>query len=200
MSPPATTPALAAAFALSLPALAQADGPSRSALELRALAGYGGMVAPSVSHERELWARNGGAMLSATLLYRSTLPLSPFVELGYAELYASRERVDTAELGALDAESSLATVSFVGGPALDLGLFRLRGGIGLYRMLVESTVRGVTIHTAENDLGWFASVGGDAYRTERFRLGLELRALLVSEAGTACLGVGLTAAGDALVW
>lgn len=191
--------AVCAAVALGSSA-AVAEKPPPSALEAGAFLGYGRMLAPAVDHSHELSARNGGIAASAVVLYRSPHFLSPFLEIGYAQLYASQERIDTADLGTLESDNHLSALSFAAGPALDVWRLRLRAGMGIYRVIVESAIAGVTITPAENDLGWLASAAAYPYQRPGLRIGLEARALLISEASTAVIALGVTASGDALTW
>lgn len=200
MTRPRLAAVLLSALCSTIAIGAHAQESPRSAIEAGGFVGYGRMLAPSVDHDREQWSRSGGAQVSAMVLYRSPHFLSPYLEVGYAQLYASRESVDTPDLGTLESDNSLSALSLVGGPALDLWRFRIRGGVGLYRVHVHSTVLGVTIDPAEYDLGWFASAGGHVYRSPHLRLGFELRSLLISEASTVCVGLGLTGTGDVLSW
>lgn len=191
--------ACASAIVLAAPSAIAQTAPA-SAIEWGGFLGYNRMVAPSVDHDRELSATNGGITGAALILYRSRHILSPFLELGYVNIYASRERTDVPGYGTLESENSLDAWSLIFGPALDVGPVRMRGGIGFYRLQVESTVLGKTINPVEYDLGWFASVQATVFKAGGVSFAPEVRALLISEASTATIAIGLSGRGNLLSW
>jgi hypothetical protein len=193
-------PIQAALVILSL-SFAAAGQDRQSGLELSGYAGWGRMIAPQVEHSHEIDATNGGIEASALLLYHSSHILSPYLETGYARLYSSRERIDLGtELGVVETSSFFTTFWLAAGPALDLGPLRIRGGLGMYQLRVDSTVDGVRIRPSELDLGWFASVSGFPFQYKGISFGPECRLLLISEASTAAIGIGITGRGDLLKW
>lgn len=190
---------LVIALLLASPTAAAQTTPA-SALEAGGFLGYNRMIAPSVDHDHELSATNGGFIGSATILFRSRHVLSPFLDIGYARIYSSRERVEVPGYAPIESDNQLSTWTLIFGPALDIGPLRLRGGAGYYRLQVHSTVLGTTVRPAEYDFGWFASIQGHVFRAAGLSWAPELRALIISEASTATVAIGLSGHGDVLGW
>jgi hypothetical protein len=190
---------LCGSLVLSDAALAAAE-PS-NALEVDLFAGWARQIAPSVDHAQETWSRNGGLSVQGGFLLRTSYFLSPFVDLGYLQLYAADETRDLgAPLGQVESESSLSALSLSLGPAFDLGRFRARAGMGVYRLRVESTVLERTITPAEYDLGYLLTLSGALWRSGRWSVGIELRAYLIAEAETGGAALGVTGSWDAVRW
>ena len=173
----------------------------RRALEADLHLGWTRQIAPSVDHTYETWSRNGGIALHAGILLRSPYFLSPFLDVGYVQLYSSDEEKDLgAPLGTVKSQNSLSAWSLVGGPAVDIGRVRVRAGIGMYRLQVRSTILGTTITPAELDLGYLVTLGVMLWRSDRWKVGLESRALLIAEAETAAVSLGFCGAWDTVKW
>lgn len=187
--------------ALSTLALrASAQEPTR-ALEADLHLGWARQIAPSVDHTYETWSRNGGIAAHGGLVLRSRYFLSPFLDMGYVQLYSSDEEKDVGPpLGTLKSQNSLSAWSLVGGPAVDIGRVRLRAGMGVYRLQVRSTVLGATITPTELDLGYLVTLGVTLWRSERWKLGLETRAFLISEAETGAVSLGVCGGWDTVRW
>jgi hypothetical protein len=159
------------------------------------------MTEPKVDHAGETWSRNGGPGLGVRALVRTAYFLSPFLEFHYQPLYRSSAQVDLGRVGGLvGADRSLRTFGVLAGGAFDVWRLRLAAGIGEYRVLVRSTLNGQTTRTSEWDMGYLFSVAGFVWASDRFKLGLESRVGLITDAGTTFFWVGAVAAGDLLRW
>ena len=194
---------VAAAFGMVLfGATGGAEAESRSpyALELSTSLEYGRMIAPSVDPSRELSARNGGPAIGVAASFRSPYFLAPFLDVGYAQLYTSEEQRTLASGVALRSQNSLSTIWGQVGAGGDIWRFRLRAGLGVYRLRVQSEVLGVTISPTEIDYGYSLSVAGFLYDSGRLRIGADAHLFLIAEAETANVALGVTVAGDAVSW
>jgi hypothetical protein len=187
-------------LSLGVARAAGAEPRSRYALELSTSIEYGRMIAPSVDHSHELAARNGGAVIGLSTSFRSPYFLAPFIDVGYAQLYGSREQRILASGAPLRAQSSLSTIWGQVGAGVDIWRLRLRAGLGVYRLRVQSEVLGITITPTELDYGYSLSVAGFFYDSGRMRIGADAHLFLIAEAETASVAFGFTVAGDAVCW
>lgn len=164
-------------------------------------AGYGFMVEPKVDHAGETWSRNGGPGGGVRVLLRTTYFLSPFLDVQFQPLYRSSAQVDLGALGGLTgADRSLRALGVIAGGAFDVWRLRLAAGIGEYRVLVRSTMNGRTMATGEWDMGYLFSATGFVWTSDWFKVGLESRVGIITDAGTSFISVGAVAAGDLLRW
>lgn len=139
-----------------------------------------------------------GALLGASLSLESTYFLTPVFSVHHAWLASSDTRADLgAPLGDVAVESSLRSLAFLLGPAVDLGPVRVTGSVGLYRLTVESTVDGVTLDASTLAFGYALSVEGWVYRWRWGRLGAFGMVNFLAEAQLAYFGGGLTMRLDA---
>lgn len=169
------------------------------ALEIGTFLGYGGGIGKQGDIGEVLRSRRGGFLLTAGVLYRTRYFLSPFVDAGFYQLYASRNRVDLGSLGGVtDVNSTLNAVGFVSGFALDAWRLRFKGGVGLFDVIVRSEVLGDRLATSELDMGYVLGIGGHILQRDRVKIGLELRAVAIVEAGMGVLALGLSIDHDAL--
>jgi hypothetical protein len=86
------------------------------------------------------------------------------------------------------------------GAGVDIWRLRLRAGLGIYRLRVQSEVLGITIVPTELDYGYSLSAAGFLYDSGRLRIGVDAHLFLIAEAETASVAFGLTLAGDAVSW
>jgi hypothetical protein len=140
------------------------------------------------------------------VLLRSPYFLSPFFDVSWAPLRSAVLLADLgAEAGGVAAStSSVGTVGVVFGAALDVGPVRALAAVGTYDTVVRSQVRGVRMMTTELDLGYALGLQLFALRVptgrRTFKVGADVRAGIVSEAGMAYATFGLVLAEDALAW
>jgi hypothetical protein len=169
-----------------------AADPPRRAVEASVSLGYGHALLPAFDRSRETSSTNGGFFWSLGAAYRSRYLFIPWIEIGSAPIYRSVERVKPDQPSTLgQSRSSLSTAYLAVGPAVAFGPARLRAGMGLYRMQVESSFGGHTIDPAVYDLGYLASYRIHARSGRRGAWGLDLTALLISEAQLVCIGLSL---------
>jgi hypothetical protein len=71
--------------------------------------------------------------------------------------------------------NSSTALGFIIGPGWDIDWFRLRVGIGVYDVMVRSTVNGSTDKANVLGLGFLASAAAMVWRPEPFALGVEAR-------------------------
>jgi hypothetical protein len=179
---------------------ARADDRARHALEVDAFGGYDLMLRGNAGEGPTAWKRNGGGALAGSLAWRTPW-VSPFVDVGYYPIYASRTEVDLGpSLGTAAATGSLAAMGVLGGLGVEAWRLRLRAGIGAYDVLVRSTVLGRTITPRETDMGYLLALRGTFLRSARLEVGAEVRAGLIVEADTVFASFGLTIGGDALTF
>ena len=191
----------AGAFAALAPTIASAEEPrARYALEVDAFGGYDLMVQGRSTQAREIWSKNGGGAIAASLSFRTPW-VSPFVDVGYYPLYASQSRVDLGpSIGSVRSTGSLAAIGVLGGLGAEWWRLRLRLGIGLYDVDVRATVLGRTIAPRELDGGYLVALRGVVVRSRRVEVGLEARGGFVVEADTSFVSFGVTIAGDAVTF
>lgn len=190
---------LGLALSIPLPTLARAEESPRHAVELGGELAFARMLAPSPSHANELSRMNGGAAFALGAAYRSPFLFTPFVELAYTPLYASDARTRFANPAGTIRSSSQAWSGVVG-LGLDFDRIRFRAGIGLYDFAVDSTLGASTAKASELDMGYLFGFGATLLRRGRFRMGVDLRLGLVTDAETMFMSLGLTTTFDALVW
>lgn len=190
--------ALLVPLVLAQPASAE---PAKKALEVGAFGGHSWMLRVHTENESRSWKRNGGEAFAGYALYRSPYFLAPFVDVGYFPLYASQESREVgAPFGTLRSTNSMATWSFMAGPAFDVWRLRFRAGMGAYYLRVRSTVLGETVTPSELNGGYMFAASGWLLRQSRLRVGLEARVGLIVEADTPLFALGATLGGDALTW
>jgi hypothetical protein len=177
-----------------------ASVPTRNSIELAVFGGYSRIIS-KIDHTRESAAFNGGSAIAGTVLYRSPYFLSPFVDVGYYPLYASRDKVDVASAGGtIRVASALSASGFMVGPAVDLWRFRLKWGVGVFNVNVRSTALGNTSKPDEIDFGYMLALSGFFLRSPRIQVGGEARAGIIVEADKAFVALGFTIAGQAITW
>jgi hypothetical protein len=189
--------ALVAASLALLPATARADERPPRGLELSLSWGLARMIQPSVDHGRELSAANGGLALSARILARTGVSLSPLFEVGTTPLYRSDERVPgSSEV----IRSSLSAFHAVFGLGFGRAWLRPWVGFAAYRVAVTSTLSGVTIKPASWSFGYAGGLEARVVSTSRVSVGLHATLHVVAEAQTTALIGGAVVSGDAITW
>jgi hypothetical protein len=154
---------------------------------------------PDLSHH------NGGAGLALTVLLRSPYFLMPFVDVSYVPLERSQAWANLGPYGgAAVVTSSLHAFGVLAGPAIDVWRLRIKTGIGVYDTIVHASVLHQAIAPSELDLGYMFALSGWALRvptgTRVFKVGLELRLGLITEAAKNFASFGATITEDAIAW
>ncbi len=176
-SPP-PAPAKGAAPAAA-PAAAVAKEPEAPwAWEMDLYAGYGQLAWPMPDHTNMTWS-NGGPAFGLTFAYRGDHFTHPWVDVSYVPIYASGQYVGVYQPGnppvAFASNSSYA-IGLSGGAGFDIDWFRLRVGLGLYDVLVHTSVTGNAPHTVSQlGLGFVANAAILVWRPDPFALGVEGR-------------------------
>lgn len=138
--------------------------------------GLAGSIASSGPH---VIASESGAPLGITAAFsagvRSVFFVTPMIDLSYAGLGGSTDRVTTpsGEEALVHNRMEMVTMSF--GLLVDLGRFRLRGSTGVVNVALDSRTDGVVSHSSRWDFGYVFGVSGHFYRHEGRQLGLEGR-------------------------
>ncbi|MBI5516252.1 MAG: hypothetical protein HY909_20875 [Deltaproteobacteria bacterium] len=172
----------------------------RYTLETTASVGYGFMQAGRFDRGPETSGSNGGLAAGLLVALRSPYYLTPWLELGYAKLYGSSLAYTDAAGMRHTATAGMRTLAVVFGPAVDFWRLRVGLGIGIYNLGVSSTVDGVSQSVGELDMGYSFMVSGRILTRGRFRLGVQVRGLLIIEAEINTLSVLLDLGFDALRW
>jgi hypothetical protein len=193
--------ALAAGLA-STPAEARGPKEKANAIELTVFGGYSFMLPVRLDRRDEVSRFLGGGTIAGGILYRPPYFVSPFVDVGYYPLYASRNAVDLGPDagGRAVTTSSLAAIGMSAGLAADVWRLRIKAGAALYDLLVRSSVLGQEVRSSEIDGGYMFAIAGDVVRTARLHLGLEARVGFIVEADTTFLALGTTLGGKAIAW
>jgi hypothetical protein len=116
-----------------------------------------------------------GIMASFTAGVRTVFFVTPMIDLSYAGLGGSTERVTTpsGEEALVHNRMEMVTMSF--GLLVDLWRFRLRGSTGVVNIGLDSRTVGVERHTSRWDFGYIFGITGHFFRNEGRQLGLEGR-------------------------
>jgi opacity protein-like surface antigen len=173
--------ALALALATSPTARAEEAGPTPpekpQAWELDAFAGYGQLDYPPMDTSSQSWS-NGGPAFALTVAYRGPHFTHPFFDISYVPIISSGGSVFLPGGGtgtSTYASNSTWAWGFVLGPGWDIDWFRIRAGVGVYDVLVRTTVAGETNSSSKLTIGFLASAGALVWRPEQFAVGVEAR-------------------------
>jgi hypothetical protein len=155
---------------------ARASAPHR--WELDAGLGYGQILYPAID-TAAVTSTMGGPGFAATVAYRGPHFTHPFVDLAYVPILSSRKQVDVSapdgSIRTVAADSSSYALGLVIGPGWDVDWFRLRVGVGVYDVVVSTTVDGATNSASTLELGFLASTTALVWRPDPFALGFEAR-------------------------
>jgi opacity protein-like surface antigen len=176
------TLALALALATSSAARAEEAKPVAQekpthAWELDAFAGYGQLAYPPMDTAGQTWS-NGGPAFALTVAYRGPHFTHPFFDISYVPIISSGGSVYLPGSGpgtSTYASNSTWAWGFVLGPGWDIDWFRIRAGVGIYDVHVQTTVLGQTNTSSQLSIGFLASAGALVWRPEPFALGIEAR-------------------------
>jgi hypothetical protein len=197
-----------AASSLGAPAMARADDApqerARYAIETDVTGAYT-KVLTAFDKQHDLSRSDTGAGLALTVLFRSPYFLSPFLDISYVPMQSSQQWVDLGPYGGpAVATASLRGYGIIVGPAYDFWRMRVRAGIGAYDVIVHASVLHEEIRPSELDLGYMLAVSGWALRLRtgrrEFKVGLEARLGLVTEAALNYVSIGATLTEDAITW
>lgn len=134
-----------------------------------------------------------GGVLGGSVSLESGYFLSPVLGIHHAWLAGDAGPMDLGSpLGTVQVESSLRSLGLLLGPAVDLGPMRLSASVGLYWLMVESTVDGVTINPTTAVLGYALSAEGWGWRWPWGQVGAVATAHFLAEAQIAYFVAGLT--------
>jgi hypothetical protein len=178
---------------------ARADEPAR-ALAVDLVPGWSRQISPSISHANETSHQNGGPSIVLGASLRTSYFLSPFIEAGWFSAYSSQSRRDVAGFGVTSYSGSMSALALLGGASFSFWRMHVRAGAGTYDLRVTADVLGDHLSTYELDMGYTAAIGGCFWRSERVRLGAELRIDAIVQASVTLATLGITASGDALTW
>ncbi len=176
----------------ALPAgTAEAEVPShvepREVWELDCFLGYGQLAFPSP--DPTLTSSIGGPGFAVTVAYRGPHFTHPFLDLSYVPILSSSQQVNVFAPGGststVTANNSSYAFGLILGPGWDIDWFRIRAGLGLYDVVVHTSVNGATNSPSSVQLGFLATASAMVWRPEPFALGVEARlvALQVPTAG-----------------
>lgn len=136
---------------------------------------------------------DSGGLLGGAVSFESGYFLTPVLSVHHVWLASDAGSADVGEpLGIVDVQSSLRALAFLLGPAVDMGPVRLTAGVGLYWLMVESTVDRVTIDPTTLVLGYAVTAEGWIWRWDWGQLGAFAMANFLAEAQIAYFGGGLT--------
>jgi hypothetical protein len=159
----------------------------REVWELDVFLGYGQLAFPSP--DPSLTSSIGGPGFALTVAYRGPHFTHPFFDLSYVPILSSSRQVNVFAPGGstntVTADNSSYAFGFILGPGWDIDWFRIRAGIGLYDVVVHTSVNGATNSPSSLQLGFLATASAMVWRPEPFALGVEARlvALQVPTAG-----------------
>jgi hypothetical protein len=149
----------------------------REAWELDAFLGYGQLAFPSP--DPTLTSTIGGPGFALTVAYRGPHFTHPFFDLAYVPILSGSRQVNVFAPGGststVTADSSSYALGFILGPGWDVDWFRFRAGLGLYDVVVHTTVNGASSSPASLKLGFLASASAMVWRPEPFAVGIEAR-------------------------
>ncbi len=177
--------ALALALVAASAARAETQAPPAGGAEEKPLqvwevdlfAGYGQLAWPTQDTTNLGWS-NGGPAFALTFAYRGPHFTHPFFELSYVPILGSGRYVNIFTPGGSVTEfasNSSWAWGLVVGPGWDIDWFRFRVGLGLYDVVVRTTVAGVTNTISQVDVGFLAGASALVWRPEPFALGVEAR-------------------------
>jgi hypothetical protein len=170
---PAAEPPPAGTAEAAVPARSE----PRAVWELDAFLGYGQLAFPSP--DPTLTSSIGGPGFALTVAYRGPHFTHPFFDLSYVPILSSSRQVNVFAPGGststTTADSSSYALGFILGPGWDIDWFRIRAGIGLYDVVVHTTVNGATNSPSSLQLGFLATASAMVWRPEPFALGVEAR-------------------------
>jgi len=171
-------------IALALAPAASAEEPSPVeesapyAWELDAFVGYGRLAFPAMDTSG-VSSSNGGPGFALTAAYRGPHFTHPFVDLAYVPILSSSRQVNVyvpgGPAGTVQANNLSYAIGLVLGPGWDIDWFRLRTGVGLYDVVVRTTVDGATNSPSSLGLGFLVTASALLWRPGPFALGLEAR-------------------------
>ena len=171
-------------------ARAQESAPHRWELDVGL--GYGQLLYPTVD-TAPVTSAMGGPGFAATLAYRGPHFTHPFVDLGYVPILSSRKQVTVSapdgSTRTVAADSSSYALGLVIGPGWEVDWFRLRVGVGVYDVIVSTTVDGTTNAATKLELGFLASTTALVWRPNPFAFGFETRLVALQ---TPTLGITQT--------
>lgn len=137
-----------------------------------------------------------GAAAGLSVLLRTRYFLAPELDVSYAMLFRGH---GFAASGSADGAIDALSVSF--GPTIDVAPWlRIRAGVALSWILVSATVDGYRASTSSLQMGYLLGVSSLFLSAGRFRAGLDLRAMLVTEASMMGLTLGVTGTFGAITW
>jgi hypothetical protein len=164
--PPAST-------AQAAPVLAE----PREVWELDAFLGYGQLAFPAT--DPTLTSAIGGPGFALSVAYRGPHFTHPFFDLSYVPILSGSRQVNVVAPGGststVSADSSSYAIGFILGPGWDIDWFRVRAGLGLYDVVVHTTVNSATNSPSSLQLGFLATATAMVWRPEPFALGIEAR-------------------------
>jgi len=180
--------ALALALVAATAARAEAPVPATSApapeektpqdWEVDLFVGYGQLAYPALDTANLGWS-NGGAGFALTFAYRGPHFTHPFFDISYVPIISSGKTVYATTAGGQVvttwASNSNWAWGFVLGPGWDIDWFRFRVGVGLYDVLVKTTVGGVTNTISQFSVGFLGAASALVWRPEPFAVGVEFR-------------------------
>ncbi len=117
-----------------------------------------------------------GVMAAFTAGIRTVFFVTPAIDVGYAGLGGSTQRVRLPSGDEARVDNRMEMVFMTFGLLVDLWRFRLRGGSGVVNIGLDSRTGGAEAHTSRWDFGYVFGVTGYLYRSDEGRqLGLEGR-------------------------
>lgn len=136
-----------------------------------------------------------GAAAGVGILLRTRYFLAPELDVSYAMLFRGQGLA-----GSGSADGTIDAISLSLGPAIDVAPWlRLHGAVALSWILVSATVAGDRASTASLQMGYVLGVSSFFLAMGRFRAGLDLRVLLVTEASMMSVTLGVAGTFDAIL-
>jgi len=162
-------------------------------------------VVTAFDKTRDISRQDRGLGLGLALLFRSPYFVSPFVDVSYVQMQRSQQWVDLGPYGGpAVATGSLRAWGVLVGPAFDFWHTRVKAGIGAYDVIVHASVFHDEIRPSELDLGYMFAVTYFPLLVPTgkrdFKVGLEARLGLVTEAALNYVSFGATITEDAIAW
>jgi len=173
------------------------------AWELDAYAGYGQLAWPALQTANLAWS-NGGPAFALTVAYRGDHFTHPFIDVAYVPIISSGQLVNVAQPGTgvqtVFSSNSSYAVGLSAGPGFDFDWFRIRLGLGLYDVVVNTNVTGTSNTVTQLAIGFMTTVSALVWRPDPFALGVEARIIGLNQPMTGiyqCMwSVGLTGRWD----
>jgi len=140
-------------------------------------AGYGQLAWPPQDTTSVGWS-NGGPAFALTFAYRGPHFTHPFFDISYVPILSSGSSVNVLTLGGSQtvyASNSTWAWGFVLGPGWDIDWFRFRVGVGLYDVVVQTNVAGVTSTLSQFTVGFLGTASALVWNPDPFALGVEGR-------------------------